>query len=134
MSGKIKGRTLFITRHLFLMQTGSPHYAQLLRARNYILNNLDKQLLNKDIAKVAHISLYHFHRLFSDTFGITPAKYIRNKRMEEAKLLLVRHQKSVSEVASQVGYADVYTFSKTFKREVGLPPSEYRDKDFQVLL
>ncbi|MDX1943742.1 MAG: AraC family transcriptional regulator [Saprospiraceae bacterium] len=108
------------------MQTNSFHHTQLLRARDYILDNLDKQLLSKDIAKVAHISLYHFHRLFSDTFGITPAKYIRNKRIEEAKLLLLKHQKSVSEVASQVGYADVYTFSKTFKREVGLPPTEYR--------
>jgi len=109
----------------FNMQTINHHYTRLLRARNYIADNLDEQLSIKDIAQIACLSLYHFHRQFSDTFGITPARYIRTKRIEKAKILLAQHQKSVSETAFQVGYADVYTFSKIFKREVGLPPSEY---------
>ncbi|MDX1940265.1 MAG: AraC family transcriptional regulator [Saprospiraceae bacterium] len=107
------------------MQTNSNHYARLLRAQNYITDNLDEPLSIKVIAQIACLSLYHFHRQFSHTFGITPARYIRRKRIEKAKVLLAQQRKSVSETAFQVGYADVYTFSKIFKREVGLPPSEY---------
>ncbi len=99
--------------------------ARLLLATKYINDNLDKDLQTKEIAQVACISLYHFHRLFTFTFGITPARYIRVARLERAKILLHSGHRSVSEIAFLVGYSDIYSFSKIFKREVGLSPSDF---------
>lgn len=75
------------------------------------------------IAKEATLSKYHFIRLFSEAFGISPYRYLLKRRIEEARNMLEARNLSVSEVAARTGFADVSSFSKRFKKETGIAPS-----------
>jgi transcriptional regulator GlxA family with amidase domain len=58
--------------------------------------------------------------------GRTPAAEIRRVRIEVAKRLLIETDKSVAEVARASGFSQQDLFSRTFRRSVGIPPSDYR--------
>jgi len=66
-------------------------------------------------------------KLFRDKYGITPAKYIRQKRLERAKELLENSDKPVTDIAHILHYCDQSYFSTDFKKEFGIYPSEYRE-------
>ncbi|GAA3877692.1 helix-turn-helix transcriptional regulator [Celeribacter arenosi] len=69
----------------------------------------------------------YFRRAFRDRLGFTPQKFLELKKMEAAKHGLL-FGRSVKEVAADVGYRDVYFFSRMFKQYMGAPPSSYRLK------
>jgi len=99
-------------------------------AVDYIeLNYSDQQLNNTRLAVVAGISEVYLRKLFSNLFGITPAKYVTDVRIEKAKSMLTSGVMSVSEVADAVGFSNIYHFSKTFKRITGYTPTEYTKKE-----
>lgn len=99
-------------------------------AVDYIeLNYSDQQLNNTRLAVVAGISEVYLRKLFSNLFGITPAKYVTDVRIEKAKSMLISGIMSVSEVAEAVGFSNIYHFSKTFKRVTGYTPTEYTKKE-----
>lgn len=79
------------------------------------------------VAKQACMSEYHFFRLFKKTTGITPHQYILQKRLEKAKQLL-QQRMPVSEAALHCGFADVFSFSKSFKKQFGFSPSHLSGK------
>ena len=57
--------------------------------------------------------------------GITPVNYITQVKMKKALEYLYEQNYSVKEVAALVGYTDIYTFSKAFKKIYGIPPSSF---------
>lgn len=67
-------------------------------------------------------------KAFTDRYGITPSKYIREKKLERSRELLEHSEKSVSEIAHSLHFCDQSYFSTAFKNRYGLYPSEYRDK------
>ncbi len=67
----------------------------------------------------------YFSSLFHQRMGVSPKQYLMNYRMEQAMFFL-RHGYSITVTAYSVGYQDVYTFSKMFKRHFGKSPSHYR--------
>lgn len=76
-----------------------------------------------DIASQSGISEYHFYRLFKKTFGQSPNQYLIQKRLSHAKKLLSTQSISITELASFCGYSDIFTFSKSFKKQFGFSPS-----------
>jgi AraC family transcriptional regulator len=83
--------------------------------------------LNLDrLAAHAGLSKFHFHRLFKNAMGVSPARYHMNSRMDVARRLLRETKKTVVNVALDVGYANPSHFAKLFRRETGLSPSDYR--------
>lgn len=90
---------------------------------------LDAQLGNSvTIAQMARELGYHrtyMTKLFQRERGISPVRYLQERRMERAKLLL-GEPLTVEEVASAVGYNDPLYFSKSFRKWVGCTPTEYR--------
>ncbi len=76
-----------------------------------------------DVATQSGISEYHFYRLFKKTFGKSPNQYLIQKRLNHAKKLLSTQSISITELASFCGYPDIFTFSKSFKKQFGFPPS-----------
>lgn len=91
-----------------------------------------KQLINDtatqtftvtDYAKEVGISEYHFYRLFKKVYNISPKQLLIEKRLESAHKLLIAENLGVGEVASICGYADIFTFSKAFKKRFGIAPS-----------
>ena len=78
------------------------------------------------LAALAGLSRAHFNRVFRRWTGYSPREYQQQRRIEKARLLLVNMNKSVKQVAMELGFADVFQFSRTFTRLDGLPPTEYR--------
>ena len=68
---------------------------------------------------------YNFRKLFYKIYKVAPIKYLKKVRLDKAKELLIGDFTSVSDVATLVGFSSVYTFSKTFKKEIGVAPTEY---------
>lgn len=93
---------------------------------SYIVQNLEKEIKPSDLAKLAHLSLSHFHALFLALVGQTPMHYIKRMRINRAQKLLVMTNASVKEVASDLGFKNAYHFSREFSKELGIPPIEYR--------
>lgn len=81
-----------------------------------------------DLAEVAHMSPYHFHRTFRQTTGLTPAQFLAALRMEEARRRLVETDQSVTDISLAVGYHSLGTFTHRFSALVGLAPTELRER------
>ena len=81
------------------------------------------------IAENMYLSQFYISRIFKSEIGDTPIHYLINIRLERAKELLESGlAESVQEVAAQVGYDDVYHFSKLFKKRYGFPPSQAKKR------
>lgn len=97
--------------------------------KNYIANNYsDTNLSVKDISDYAHLSVSYLCTFFKSETGTTLNQYITEYRMERAKQLLVDPRNKITEISTNVGYNDGNYFGKSFKKIVGLSPSEYREK------
>jgi AraC-like DNA-binding protein len=103
-----------------------PPARHLLRARDYMDRHYAEPLDLDDIALRAHASKAHFVREFRATFGETPHQYLLTRRLERAKHLLHTTELSVTEVCLEVGLQSLGSFSSSFKRVVGVTPTQYR--------
>src|SRR5690606_37753328 len=99
-------------------------YRRLLAARAFMYDHWDASLTLEEVAREACLSPYHFHRSFHEAFGAAPMQWFKKIKMEKAKMLLAAGGHSVSEAALCSGFADVAGFSKAFKRECGVSPSQ----------
>jgi AraC-like DNA-binding protein len=88
-------------------------------------NFLENPPLSK-IAKKVFMAPNYFHKVFRDTFGITPFEYMLNKRMNIAKELLGFSSLNIKQIAEQSGYEDEFYFSKMFKKHTGVSPAKFR--------
>ena len=92
----------------------------------YVNENLDKELSNEILAEKYFAHPNHFIRAFRDKTGQTPAKYIKQKRLEMAKRLLEQTDLNIAEIIEKVGIKDVAHFSRAFKEYYNLPPLKHR--------
>jgi AraC-like DNA-binding protein len=77
-------------------------------------------------ADQAGISPFHFLRLFSSVLGVTPHQYLVRSRLRHAARLLADDEVSVTDVAYDVGFADLSNFVRTFHRAAGVSPRRFR--------
>ena len=77
-------------------------------------------------AAQAGISPFHFLRLFSTVLGVTPHQYLVRSRLRHAARLLADHDRSVTDVAYDVGFGDLSNFVRTFHRAAGVSPLRFR--------
>lgn len=96
-------------------------------AVNYLQNNFSNAgLTNQMLAQKAMISEVYFRKLFKANFGTSPKQYIQDLRILKAKNLLKGNLcSSISLVAEEVGFTNVYQFSTAFKKATGFTPTEY---------
>jgi AraC-like DNA-binding protein len=80
----------------------------------------------EDVATTVGISRAHFIRQFEALFGLTPHQYRIQARLDLARDLLVRGDRSVTDVCFDVGFSSLGSFSSLFTRRVGESPSAYR--------
>lgn len=99
------------------------------RAIEYVWCNLDGDIKRVDIKKYAHISPDYLSRIFHKECGITFKEYVTLCRINASKeLLLSRPALKISVIAKSVGMKEVNYFSRFFRKQTGLTPSEYREK------
>jgi len=96
------------------------------RARDHVDRHFADPLDLDQLAAVAALSKYHFHRLFTATYGRTPAEHVAQRRIERAQDLLRATGLTVTEVCMAVGYSSLGSFSSTFRRITGETPSAYQ--------
>ncbi|HET7912576.1 MAG TPA: AraC family transcriptional regulator [Pseudolabrys sp.] len=94
------------------------------RVLEFIEDHLPETISLSTLSALAQLSPYHFARAFKQDLGLPPHRYHINRRVERAKSLLV--DRSVTEVALAVGYAETSSFSSSFRRVTGVSPSEFR--------
>jgi AraC family transcriptional regulator len=115
-------------RHLLAIRavktsTRQELYRRLLKGRDFMEDCFTRPIEIEDVARSAQISEYQFFRLFKAVFGITPYQFILQKRLELGCELLQTGQSSISDIALKTGFADIFSFSKAFKKRFGVSPS-----------
>lgn len=94
---------------------------------NYINEHCTESLTLDDIAKIAGFSKYHFTRLFKQFTNITFYKYLNQKRIAQAELLLINPQSSITEIALKSGFTSLSAFTRMFKLIKQCTPTEFRN-------
>lgn len=134
-SGKIL-RNLFenficgLARHAF-QKSERLAPASLLAVRAYVEQHFTERLRLGQLAKRAGCSSPHLCAEFRRYFGIPVIQYALQLRMNHATYLLRDHNRRIGEIASALGYPDLYAFSKMFKHYVGVSPRKFRELNSQ---
>lgn len=92
----------------------------------FIENHYTENIYLYNIAQSAHLSHYHFCRLFKKHTGITCNKYLMSFRIKQAKKLLKESDLNITEICFEVGFNNLTHFERVFKGLEGITPSEYR--------
>ncbi|HPU62689.1 MAG TPA: AraC family transcriptional regulator [Mobilitalea sp.] len=101
------------------------YVSHIMQAINYIEENLKNEIIISDCARVAGYSDYHFIRIFKELTGLTPADYIRKRRLTE----IIRHMKQdepISKIAFEYSFNSKENFTRAFFSEHHILPTEYK--------
>jgi transcriptional regulator GlxA family with amidase domain len=91
----------------------------------WIMRNLNKDLSVNALARRACMSPSHFNRAFKSVFGDTPAEFVENLRINEARRRLSVPKRTLDTIAASVGFSDPQTFQRAFERRFGTKPRSY---------
>lgn len=94
---------------------------------NYINTEYNKSLSSELLEKKFSCNFDYINRIFKQTTGSTIFAYLSHVRMEHAKELLLTTSLSIGEIGEQVGYLDIYYFSKVFKKYTGVAPTQFME-------
>ncbi|MBO9201742.1 MULTISPECIES: helix-turn-helix domain-containing protein [Niastella] len=109
------------------MPIASDLYQRIVTAKVYIDDNFREAIDLDKIAGKACLSMFHFHRLFTKVYKITPHQYLTQKRIDKARDLLNGENLTITEVCNEVGFESISSFSMLFKKEIGFAPTYYRN-------
>ncbi len=101
-------------------------YRRLYQAREYMDAHLGRHITLQQIALAACFSTHHFLRLFKQAFRETPHQYLTRKRLERACELLIRTQRPITTICTDIGFESLGSFSWLFRKRFGISPDTYR--------
>ncbi len=101
---------------------------------DYIEEHLKEELNNKTLAQISSYSEYHFIRIFRKYVGLTPADYIRKRRISEIVRRVGEKNRSMSEIAFEYGFNSKENFTRAFKNEHHILPSEWKTANCSLKL
>ena len=107
-------------------QTIQDHSECIEEVLRYIRLHIHEPLDRETLADVAGFSVPHFHRVFTAQVGESAISYVRRIRLERAARKLRMGAVDITQVALAAGYDSHAAFSKAFKQQYGLSPSEFR--------
>jgi AraC-like DNA-binding protein len=94
--------------------------------QQYVDNHLHTSISINQMAEAVHLHPNYFIAYFKKHFGVPPLKYVNRKRTDRAKQLLTATPLSIKEIADQTGFNETNHFTKFFRKETSLSPTEYR--------
>lgn len=97
-------------------------------AQGYIHTHITEALRLDEIAQEVFVSPNYLSSIYKKTTGQSLIEYIHQEKVAYAKTLMEQSSMSVADVARQLGFENVYYFSKIFKKESGLSPSQYQKR------
>src|SRR5215471_21715534 len=104
------------------ISTAETHRLTVERVIRAMRERIYQPLSLEDMADVAHLSPYHFSRVFHNIIGVPPGEFLAALRLEEAKRLLLTTSLSVTDICFELGYASLGSFTTRFTQLVGVPP------------
>lgn len=115
-------------------QVGSPRVEvetleglRLKQLKDYIEDNLADELAIATLAALIPMSQFYFARAFKAAIGEPPHRYIMQRRIERAKVMLSVTQMSVAEISYQTGFSSQSHFTAQFRKAIGMTPKQFRD-------
>jgi len=111
-----------------LLQNDAINDFKLAQVKDFIEAHLAEDLTISQMATVAHLSQFHFARAFKAATSQSPHRYVTQRRIERAKILLSVTRLSVFEVAHRVGFSNQSHFTAQFRKATGMTPKAYRDQ------
>ena len=99
-------------------------------ARDLLIKDIENPPDLIELARSVGLSRSKLHHNFRAVYGITPFDYLRNRRLEKARIFLNEGNMDVTEVAYSVGYSSLSHFTKVFKQYFGMLPSNYHRNNF----
>lgn len=104
------------------------YYARLGRVRAYVAQQYAEPITLSAAARVAGIEAKYFSTFFHAKVGVRFRDWLGHVRIEHAKELMSRRNYPITRVAYAVGFGDLRTFERTFKRYTGMTPREYKQR------
>jgi AraC family transcriptional regulator len=101
-------------------------FKRVYHAKCFMEDNRMSPVAITDVAAQVSLSEFHFFRVFKQVYGVSPHQYLIAQRLDHAKQALMQSQKSITEIAFLSGFADVHTFSKSFKKAFAVSPEKFR--------
>ena len=102
------------------------------RVTDYVQAHLDAAIPLQALGEVAHMSVFHFSRLFKARTGVTPHQYVLKLRIARAKKLLIGSSQTITEIAAQCGFAHQQHFADAFRRNLRETPTAYRERHLRM--
>ena len=94
---------------------------------DYIQTNISKNIKIAEIADAFGYNPKYLSHLFVEIRNIPLKQFIISQKMDAANFMLADNDKTVSQIASDLGFSDVHNFARAYKKYTGLTPSEYRN-------
>ncbi|HTY60329.1 MAG TPA: GlxA family transcriptional regulator [Bacteroidota bacterium] len=92
----------------------------------WVSSHMEEDLSVDTLAGRTHLCVRHFSRRFKKTFGTSPATFVEEIRLAEARRRLATQSRSIDEIAGSVGFRSADAFRRAFERRFGIPPGRYR--------
>lgn len=102
------------------------YYSRLARVKEHVERNLDGDLSLAAVAQIAGMERGYFSRFFRQKTGVRFSNWVGSLRIRQAKELMRSANRSIARVAYSVGFRDVRTFERTFKRNTSMTPSAFK--------
>lgn len=103
--------------------------ATFMKLIQYVDENYREDISLSQVAQALYMSPNYVSKLFKKGIGVTFVHYVTQKRIEDAKELLMSTDRSLTDIAGDVGFHDYFHFIKTFKKMTGLTPGQYRNQN-----
>lgn len=94
---------------------------------DWLLEHLGEELTLGRMAAQSAMSIRHFRRLFIETFGVSPARFVQRLRLEQACVFLTEGRHSLGRIAGACGFNSADAFARAFRARYGVSPGEYRE-------
>lgn len=107
--------------------SGNEHFKKIAPVTEYIYNNYKNSLSLEELGEIIGVSKSYLCRLFKETYGVTPIKYLQNHRINKSKQLLISTDMKLRSICAEVGINDISYFCMIFKEHEGMTPEEFRN-------
>lgn len=112
----------FTVRDGRLVKRGGLTRPQLKRVLVRMEEDVQQRVSLSELATLTGLSVSHFCRAFKESTGLAPYKWHLDAKIRKAQRLIIDGDKSLAEIASELGFADQSHFTRTFRRSVGSTP------------